>query len=212
MRINFFIVSIVFAPAALGWYTLAIGTGELLWQVSRAFAWSAVGRIGSDSFAGAAALVARVTRNTLAIVGTLGIVAFVAGPWLIVHIYGESFAPAGIALRWALPGLVAYAAEVALTKFVVLQLTRPVLTMWVQTGAALACAASTLAFASRFGIVAAAASTSFTYLVVTVVLVTVFVRGTGIAPQRLLVVQREDIRHYVELLDAALRTLRLRSA
>jgi O-antigen/teichoic acid export membrane protein len=212
MRIDIFVVSIMFAPAALGWYTLAIGTGELLWQVSRAFAWSALGRIGSDSFSDAAALVARVTRNTLAIVGTLGIMAFVAGPWLIVHIYGESFAPAGVALRWALPGLVAYAAEVALTKFVVLQLTRPLLTIWVQTGAAVICAASTFALAGRFGIVAAAASTSFTYLVVTAVLVTVFLRGTGIKPQCLLFVQRDDLRHYIEMVQAALRTLRLRSA
>jgi O-antigen/teichoic acid export membrane protein len=212
MRISIFIVSIMFAPAALGWYTLAIGTGELLWQVSRAFVWSALGRIGSDPFDDSAALVARLTRNTLAIVGSLGIFVFIAGPWLIVHVYGQAFAPAGIALRWALPGLVAYAAEVALTKFVILQLGRPLLTICVQTGAAIVCAASTIALAGRFGIVGAAASTSFTYLIVTAVLLTVFVRGTRISLRRLLIVQPEDIRHYVEMAQAAMRTLRLRSA
>jgi O-antigen/teichoic acid export membrane protein len=212
MRVDIFVVSIMFAPAALGWYTLAIGTGELLWQVSRAFIWSALGRIGSDPFTDSAALVARVTRNTLAIVGSLGIIAFIAGPWLIVHIYGQSFEPAGTALRWALPGLVAYAAEVALTKFIILQLTRPVLTILVQSTAAIVCAALTVAFAGRFGIVAAAASTSFTYLIVTAVLVTVFLRGTGMSPGRLLLIQRDDLRHYVEMMEAALRTLHLRSA
>jgi O-antigen/teichoic acid export membrane protein len=212
MRISIIVVSFMFSPTALGWYTLAIGTGEMLWQVSRAFVWSALGRIGSDPFPDSAALVARVTRNTLAIVGFLGIVAFFAGPWLIEHIYGERFAPAGIALRWALPGLVAYAAEVALTKFIILQLARPLLTIWVQSSAALVCAAGTIAMAGRFGIVAAAASTSFTYLAVTAILITIFLRGTGISLQRLLLIQRDDVRHYADMLAAMCRTLRPRSA
>jgi O-antigen/teichoic acid export membrane protein len=212
MRVDIFVVSIMFAPAALGWYTLAIGTGELLWQVSRAFVWSALGRIGSDSLPESAALVARVTRNTLAIVGSLGAILFIAGPWLIVHVYGEGFAPAGLALRWALPGLVAYAAEVALTKFIVLQLGRPMTTIWVQLGAAVMCALITFGTAGHFGIAAAAAATSLTYLVVTVVLTSIFIRATGISWARLLLVQREDLRHYTSVLEATLRTLRLRSA
>jgi len=212
MRVGIFMVSFLFAPAALGWYTLAIGTGELLWQVSRAFVWSALGRIGSDPLPEAAALVARVTRNTLAIVGSSGLVAFIIGPWLIVHVYGEGFAPAGAALRWALPGLVAYAAEVSLTKFIILQLARPVTIICVQLSSALICALATLALASRFGIIAAAGSTSVTFLLVTIVLLTIFVRGTGIPLGRLLVIQREDLRHYVGIVATMLRTLRLRSA
>jgi O-antigen/teichoic acid export membrane protein len=212
LRIDIFVVSIMFAPAALGWYTLAIASGELLWQVSRAFVWSAIGRIGSDSFADSATLVARLTRNTLAIVGCLGVVAFIAGPWLIIHVYGENFAPAGNALRWALPGLVAYAAEVALTNFIILQIGRPLAMVWVQSAAAIVCAGLTFATAGHYGIVAAAASTSLTKLAVTVVLITMFVRGTGISPQRLLLVQREDFRHYASVFEGMLRSLRLRSA
>jgi O-antigen/teichoic acid export membrane protein len=212
MRVDIFVVSFMFAPAALGWYTLAIGTGELLWQVSRAFVWSALGRIGSDAFPESAALVARLTRNTLAIVGSLGIVAFIIGPWMIVHVYGQSFAPAGVALRWALPGLVAYAAEVALTKFIVLQLGRPMTTVWVQLGGAALCALITFGTAGHFGIAAAAAATSVTYLMVTVILTTIFLRATGIAPAQLLLIQREDLGHYASVVQAALRTLRLRSA
>jgi O-antigen/teichoic acid export membrane protein len=212
LRIDIFVVSIMFAPAALGWYTLAIASGEMLWQVSRAFVWSAIGRIGSDSFEVSAALVARLTRNTLAIVGALGLMAFIAGPWLIVHVYGERFAPAGSALQWALPGLVAYAAEVALTNFIILQLGRPIAMIWVQSSAALVCAALTFATAGKYGIVAAAAATSLTKLVVTCVLCAMFVRGTGITPQRLLFIQRDDLRHYADVLNGMLRTFRLRSA
>jgi O-antigen/teichoic acid export membrane protein len=212
LRVDVFVVSIMFAPAALGWYTLAIASGELLWQVSRAFAWSALGRIGSAPPAESAALVARITRNTLAIVGSCGVVAFIVGPWLIVHVYGYSFAPSGNALRWALPGLVAYAAEVALTNFIVVQLARPMTIVWVQSASTIACAALTFATAGRFGIAAAAGSTSLTYLVVTCVLIAIFARSTGIPPQRLLLIQREDLHHYTDLLAGMLRSVRLRSA
>jgi O-antigen/teichoic acid export membrane protein len=211
-RIDIFVVSIMFAPATLGWYTLAIASGELMWQVSRAFVWPALGRIGSDSFDDSTALVARLTRNTLTIVGCLGIVAFITGPWLIVHVCGAAFTPSGSALRWALPGLVAYAAEVALTNFINLRLQRPLAIVWVQSVSAALCAGLTFATAARFGIVGAAAATSLTYLMATVVLIVLFVRRTGIAPQRLLLVQREDFRHYADLLKGMLPTLRLRSA
>jgi hypothetical protein len=63
-----------------------------------------------------------------------------------------------------------------------------------------------------FSIVAAAATTSLTYLLATVVLIVLFVRGTGFAAQRLPLVQRADFRHYADLLKEMLRTLRLRSA
>jgi O-antigen/teichoic acid export membrane protein len=212
MRIDVILVSIMFSATALGWYTLAMASGEMLWQVSGAFIWSALGRISSDPLPQAAALVARLTRNVLAIVGILGVVMFVAGPWLIVHVYGAAFAPAGSALRWALPGMVAYAAEVALTQFMVLQLARPITMIGIQSGAAALCAVLTIATAGQYGIVAAAAATSLTYLVVTAALTTMFVRGTGIPLQRLLLVQREDLGHYRQVLSSALRTLKLCSA
>ncbi len=140
LRIAVIVVSVMFSATALGWYMLAIASGEMLWQVSRAFVWPALGRIGADSLHDSAALVARLTRNILAIVAVLGLVAFIVGPWLIVHVYGEAFAPAGNALRWALPGLVAYSAEIALTQFVMLQLVRPVAVIWIQSSAAALCA------------------------------------------------------------------------
>jgi O-antigen/teichoic acid export membrane protein len=131
---------------------------------------------------------------------------------MITHVYGERFDPAGAALRWALPGLVAYAAEVALTNFIILQIGKPLVLVWVQSSAALVCAGITIATAGQYGIVAAAAATSLTKLAVTVVLITMFIRGTGISAQRLLLVQRDDLRHYTGVLSGILRTLKLRSA
>ncbi len=70
----------------------------------------------------------------------------------------------------------------------------------------------TFVTARHFGIAAAAASTSVTFLMVTAVLSTMFVRGSGISPARLLLIQAEDVAHYTGALNATLRLLRLRSA
>jgi O-antigen/teichoic acid export membrane protein len=208
LRIDVFVVSVMFSSAALGWYTLAIASGEMLWQVTRALVWPALGRIGSDPLPESAALVARLTRNILAIVGGLGIIAWAIGPWLIVHVYGEAFAPAGIALRWALPGLVAYAAEVALTKFVLLQLGRPFALIWIQSAATILCATITVAAGGRFGIVAAAAATSVSYLLVTAVLTVLFTRATNVSARRLLLIGPEDVVYYIDAIKSTLRSLR----
>jgi O-antigen/teichoic acid export membrane protein len=212
VRVNVVIVSVMLSTSALGWYTLAIASGEMLWQVSRAFLWPALGRVGGDEFSQAAQLVAKLTRNTFAIVGGLGVIAFLIGPWLIVHVYGQPFAPAGDALRWALPGLIAYAVELALTQFIMLQLGRPITLIWIQGIATAVCALITIATVAHYGVVAAAASTSITYLAVTVALATVFIRATGIPLSQVLFIQRSDFVHYSAVFRGMLRTLRLRSA
>jgi O-antigen/teichoic acid export membrane protein len=212
VRVNIIIVSLMLSTTALGWYTLAIACGEMLWQVSRALLWPALGRIGADPFAESAQLVARLTRNTFIIVGGLGVIAFILGPWLIVHVYGQAFAPAGNALRWILPGLTAYAIEAALTQFIMLQLVRPFTLIWIQGAATVLCASITIATIHQFGIIAAAASTSFTYLLVTFALAAVFMRATGIPFTRIVFIQRDDLCHYVAALEGMLRTLRMRSA
>jgi O-antigen/teichoic acid export membrane protein len=212
LRIDVFVVSALLSAASLGYYTLAIASGEILWQVTRAFLWPAMGRIASEATASAAELVARLTRNILIIAGFGGIVAFAIGPWLIVHVYGAAFAPSGTALRFALPGLVVYAAEAALTQYIMLQLARPWMLIWAQLGSAAACAGITALTVGRYGIVAAAATTSLTYLAVTCVLVATFARSTGIPLARLLFVQAEDVASYRRVVSATLRRLRLAPA
>jgi len=211
VRVNIVIVSVMLSTTALGWYTLAIACGEMLWQVSRALLWPALGRIGGDPFQESARLVARLTRNTLLIVGGLSVIAFVAGPWLIEHVYGKAFAPAGDALRWILPGLAAYAIEAALTQFIMLQLIRPVTLIWIQSVATILCAGLTIISIHTFGIIAAAASTSITYLLVTLALAAVFIKTTKIPFHQVFVIQREDLTHYVSAANGFLRAIRFRS-
>ena len=111
LRIDVFLISALLGPRMLGIYTLAVSTGEMLWSISLPVIWAALENIAGDTFAEAAKLAAGLMRSVVALQVTLGIVLFIAGPWLIVHVYGAAFAGAGTVLRILLPGLVVYAVE-----------------------------------------------------------------------------------------------------
>ncbi|MBV9270236.1 MAG: oligosaccharide flippase family protein, partial [Candidatus Eremiobacteraeota bacterium] len=69
-RIDAFILAAYMGNKALGIYSLGIGVGELLWQVSRPVAAAAFARIGQSSQEEAAVLMARCVRHTLLMVAS----------------------------------------------------------------------------------------------------------------------------------------------
>jgi O-antigen/teichoic acid export membrane protein len=180
MRIDVFLISALLGARALGIYTLAIATGEMLWSVSLPIVYAALERIAGDAFADAARLTARLMRTVVAFQFVLAAVMFAVGPWLIVHVYGAAFAGAGTVLRILLPGLVVYAVETFLGYFILVQIQRPLLIFAVQGTAAAACALLTLATLGRFGMNGAAMATTLTYVGVVAFKSLYFRRKTGI--------------------------------
>ena len=192
LRVDVFLISALLGARLLGIYTLAVSTGELLWSISLPVVWAALENIAGDPFPQAAALAARLMRSVVALQVTLGVVLFVAGPWLIVHVYGQAFAGAGSVLRILLPGLVVYAVETFLGYFILVQVRRPLLLFAVQMTSAIACAVITLATINRFGIAAAALATTVTYTGVVVFKSFYFMRKTGIGLRDQWIVKPED--------------------
>lgn len=196
LRIDVFLVSAVLGARQLGIYTLAVVTGELLWNVSRPVAWSALDRVASSPFADALGLVARLTRNMLAIQFLLALVCAAVAPPLIAMVYGSHFAASGLVLQLLLPGMVLFAAEAPMGYFILVRLERPLLLMITQFSSALACAAISLAMFPKFGIVGAATATSVTYGLMVLVLGIVFCRATHTSPLAMLIPTRQDLRWY----------------
>ena len=200
LRIDVFIVSIVLGPAELGLYTLAIATGELMWKFAQAITWSALGRIASETPERSAQLVAKVTRNILALQTVFGIIIFIAAPPLIVFVYGPAFSETATALRFLLPGLIAYTSEGAIGYFFSVQKGKPTFRLIVQSISIVLCAAITMATIHRFSIVGAAIATSVSYLCVVVVVTVLFTRMTNIGVAELYILQPSDIDRYFRLI------------
>jgi O-antigen/teichoic acid export membrane protein len=193
MRIDVFVVSAVLGAHMLGIYTLAVGTGELLWSVSLPILYAALENIAGDPFAVSAALTARLMRAVVALQVALGAILFVAGPWLIVHVYGAAFGPAGDVLRILLPGLVVYAVETFLGYFILVQVKRPMLLFAVHLTSATICAGISLALLPHFGLVSAAAATTTTYLAVVLFKSLFFRHVTGIGLREQWVLRSIDL-------------------
>lgn len=200
LRINVFLVSAILGARELGIYTLAIASGELLWNLGQPIAFSALDRVAADSLDDAVALVARLTRNFFALMVALGVLAFTLGPMLIDRVYGPRFHESGLILRILLPGLVVYAARILVGYFIMVRLEQQFFLMWTQLASAALCATITLATFSRLGLAGAALATTTTYLVVVVVLVRQFCKETRIAPAALFIPTIADLRWFEALL------------
>jgi O-antigen/teichoic acid export membrane protein len=112
-----------------------------------------------DPTADAAQVASVLTRTTAAMTLALGVPAWLFGPRLVSIVYGRDFVDAGVALRWILPGIVAYSIVAVLSRYVVGR-GRPGLGTLILVGGLGANLVANLVLIPRFGIVGAAASSS----------------------------------------------------
>ncbi len=199
MRVDVFIVSATLAPASLGIYTLALATGEVMWQVSRSVIWSSAGRVAMLPTNESAQLVARVVRSLVAVQASVGLVLFACGPWLIAHVYGARFAESGMLLRLLLPGLVLYSADGMLSAFIGVRAGRPAMLLGLEAITLAVCATATLALIPRYGLAGAAVADSLAYVLAFAVKVGMFARLGKVSFATILVPRPSDVPAVVAL-------------
>jgi O-antigen/teichoic acid export membrane protein len=199
LRIDVFIVSAMLAPASLGLYTLALASGEVMWQVSRSVIWSSSGRVALLEIDDSAALVARIVRSLIAVQAVVGIALFIVGPWLISHVYGARFAESGTLLRVILPGIVLYSADGMLSYFFGVRAGRPALLLGLETVTLTICGLLTYLAVPRFGLVGAAAAHTFSYIFAFVIKVGLFSRIGKVSLATILIPRRSDVPAFVAI-------------
>jgi O-antigen/teichoic acid export membrane protein len=204
-RIDVFIVLLVLGAKALGVYSIAVGAGEVLWQLSRPLGISAFGTINSGSRLQATNLTAKCVRHVFIMVALACLVLFFVGPWLITLIYGKPFAGAGVALRFLLPGIVAYSVTPFIAGFFTQQLGRPELTLMIRGLSTILCAIITLLAVRPWGIAGAAVATSVSYLITLLASLFVFCEETGMTFRSVFTFAQDDIRPYKSLLRSMWR-------
>lgn len=198
LRMGAFVVAAMLGAAALGVYTIVISVCELLWKISNALAWSALGRIATDSDADLRRMLGRVTRTIVLIEVVLAVGLFVAGPWLIERVYGHAFAAAGLPLRVMVLGIAAYAIEPVLGYFMLVRLKKPVLIFAIQIASAGVCAAIAAIAIPAYGIAGAAAATALTYSAVVLVKTVIVARALRVPILELIVPRVDDARAAID--------------
>jgi O-antigen/teichoic acid export membrane protein len=204
LRVDVFVVSVMLDARTLGIYTLAVATGELMWQVSRPLVWSTTARIAAAERDRAIDLTCAVSRHVLAVEFGLGIAIFILAPLAVRLVYGSAYAESATVVRWLLPGLVLYAAQAPLSFFILVKEGKPAMTLVIQCASVIACAAISVLTIARFGLLGAALATTITYACATLASGVLFARYTGATPSAFLVVNGSDLRRIRHLIARAM--------
>jgi O-antigen/teichoic acid export membrane protein len=207
-RIDVFLIMFLLGQSALGVYSIGIGIGEMLWQLSRPMVTASFGSIARGTESQAANTTATCMRHSFTLVLLAAVIVFFAAPPLIPLVYGKQFAQAGLVARVLLPGIIAYSMMPTLATFFSQQLGQPRLPLIFSSISTVLCAIMTVALLPHFGIVGGALATSVSYCIAFGAAVTYFVQRTQIAPRRIFTLSRSDLEPYRALLTSRLFTMR----
>ncbi len=199
-RLDSFLLNGMVSVQATGIYSVTSGIAEALWYIPNSLGTVMFSR-AVDPKSDAAEVASVLTRTTVAVTLALAVPAWVLGPRLVQIFYGRDFADAGVALRWILPGIVAYSVVAVLSRYVVGR-GRPGLGTFVLVTGLVVNLVANLYLIPRLGIRGAAASSSISYTVTAALTLMAFLRISGQGVAETLIIQRRDI-------SAALRVTRV---
>lgn len=114
-RLDMFLVALFLAPAAVNYYSIAVGIAERLWMLTGAIATVLFPRISSLKDAEANNLTPRVARHTFFIILIISLILAVLARPLVRILFGDAFLPSVIPLLILLPGIIVLGGAKTLT-------------------------------------------------------------------------------------------------
>ncbi|TME42621.1 MAG: hypothetical protein E6I57_03330 [Chloroflexi bacterium] len=183
---------VVLAAEDVGQLAVAITLAELLWYGAESAAVVLTPLVARASGQSSAVPTPFVTRVVLLFTAVGAGVIAVLGGTLVSALFGREFAPADVALRWLLPGIVALSA----TKVLASDLFgrgRPGRALAAYATGATASIALSLALLPGGGIAGAALASTGAYVAAAAVIVVLYRRETNVTLGELLVVRRDDV-------------------
>ena len=191
-RADSFLVNLFLGVRQTGIYSVTSGLAESLWYIPNSLGIVMFSR-AVDPRADSSRVAAALTRGTLAVTVLLAVPAFVLGPYAARALYGPQFADAGVALRYILPGVVAYSVVAVLSRYLSGRGRPGTATLILVSGLA-ANVIANLLLVPRLGINGAALASSISYVLTAALTVSAFVRISGRGLRETLLVQPSDLR------------------
>ncbi|MNF38183.1 MULTISPECIES: oligosaccharide flippase family protein [unclassified Pseudomonas] len=191
LRSDYLLIGALLGSTALGEYAMATAAGELLFIVPEAVTTPLMKRLLQQEQG-----IERLTPLALRLTATVMIAACVSmalvGEWLIVTLFGEAYQPAYPALLALLPGLLGLC-YVSILRLDLLGKNRPGSISLVMGLCALFNLALNLLLIPAYGIVGAAVASSVAYLAVTVALLWLYCRLSGVPVWQTLIILPSDL-------------------
>jgi O-antigen/teichoic acid export membrane protein len=190
-RFDSFIVGYISGSGPLGLYAVAYTIAEMLWYVPQIMATVLLPTTASSKSDEANWRTAYVCRLALLIGLLSGAGCFVAAPWLIPAFLGTKFSYSVLLLWLLLPGTMAF----VYAKILSADLTgrgHPEYASWGALFSLIATLALDVLLIPRFGVIAAAAISSFVYAAQAAYLIGCFRRTTRVSMGSILIPRRAD--------------------
>jgi stage V sporulation protein B len=199
IRVGFYMVSYFLGASQVAFYTIALRFTELVLEVPQAIGLVLYPRLAALPEEEVHRLTAQTCRRTLMVTVPAALALALLGPYVIVLWYGEPFAPATEPLPWAAAAVAMMSIYVIVTRDFTSRAQQTVNT----TSGLIALVTNTALcwlLIPPYGITGAAMATAIAYLSACLVLMTVFVRESGLPLGDLLVPKRGDVEYFVEVL------------
>lgn len=190
-RADSFLVNFFIGVRATGIYSVTSGLAETLWYIPNALGIVMFSR-AVDPSADAGRVAAALTRATVAVTALSAIPAVLLGPYLVRALYGSQFADAGVALRFIMPGIVAYSIVAILTRYLSGRGRPGASTLILVAGTAINVLAN-LTLVPRMGINGAALASSISYSATALLTLAIFLRVSGRRLTETLILRRSDL-------------------
>jgi O-antigen/teichoic acid export membrane protein len=200
-RADSFIVNLFAGVRQTGIYSVTSGLAETLWYIPNSLGIVMFSR-AVDPQADTGGVAAALTRGTVAVTLVAAVPAFLLGPYVAKALYGSQFADAGVALRFILPGVVAYSVVAILSRYLSGR-GRPGTTTLILVSGLATNVIANLLLVPRLGINGAALASSISYILTAALTLSAFVRVSGRGLRETLVLRGSDMRAAGQTLRAA---------
>jgi O-antigen/teichoic acid export membrane protein len=151
--------------AAVGVYSIAVQTAEMLWLIGGALTTAITPIAVADDERQATAIISRTSVKALVYTAVVAVVVGITAPYAFGPLLGPAFAGAGTPLRLLLPGIVLYAPVTTLVVYLSVRRGRPRLSLAVSVVGLIATLAAALVLIPSYGASGAAAASAVGYAV-----------------------------------------------
>lgn len=193
-RIDSFMVSFYAGAAAVGYYSVGVNS-EIIWLLPTAIGFAIFPSVASASKKDSSEMVAKVCRIVFSISALCVIALALLSRIIISIVYGSSFLPAVLPFIILLPGVLALCLSKVLKNYLIGQ-NHP----WLPTiGSGVTILIDLIllyVLVPRYGIVGAAASTSFAYITYATVITGAFIHVTKSSLLDILFIKKSDLSFF----------------
>jgi O-antigen/teichoic acid export membrane protein len=208
-RLDALLVSFLLGVTSLGYYSVAVAMGEVIWYPANAASLTLFPQVAKLPRTEAGRVSSIVCRNTLFLTLTGSVVMFFAAPLLIRLAFSSSMLAAVDPLRLLLPGIVALSVAKVVSSYLN-GIGKPVYAMYLGFSTFFLTLALDLGLIPIFGIRGAAAASSIVYIVLAAGILFFFLRESGNGLIGTLVVQPSDFIRYRRFVTGLIRMARRR--